>query len=262
MQLVSAKTRKTRPDSAEWQARVDLAAAHRLAHVQGFSEGIFNHLTLAVPGKRGRYYQIPFGLHWSEVTASCLLEVECDTGRVLSGAGEVERSAYCIHAPMHKLLPENCAAVFHTHMPYASALARLEDPRIEPIGQTEIAFLEETAYDDQYTGLALDPAEGARLAGVLGPKKTVLFMANHGVCVTGATVAEAYDRLFYLERACQVQLYAMWTGQRRKAVSPTVVQHTLAQYADSPSYGGKPACDHHFAALKRMLDRQSPDYAD
>jgi ribulose-5-phosphate 4-epimerase/fuculose-1-phosphate aldolase len=262
VQLVSDKTRKTRPDSAEWQARVDLAAAHRLAHIQGFSEGIFNHLTLAVPGKPDRYYQIPFGLHWSEVTASSLLEVRCADGVVLIGSGEVERSAYCIHAPIHELLPDNCAAVFHTHMPYASALARLEDPRIEAIGQTEIGFLEDTVYDDLYTGLALDPAEGRRLAGVMGPTKTVMFMANHGVLVCGSNVAEAYDRLFYLERACQVQLYAMWTGQRRKMVTPAVVQHTLAQYADSPLYAGKPASYHHFAALKRMLDRQSPDYVD
>jgi len=261
VQLVSAKARKTRPDSAEWQARVDLAAAHRLAHIQGFSEGIFNHLTLAVPGKTDRYYQIPFGLHWSEVTASCLMEVSWD-GKVLSGSGEVERSAFCIHAPMHRLLPKNCAAVFHTHMPYASAMARLEQPQIEAIGQTEIGFLDTVAYDDLYTGLAFDPEEGERLAGVLGPKKTVLFMANHGVAVCGSSVAEAYDRLFYLERACQVQLYAMWTGQRRKLVPQEVVERTIAQYAESPQYGGKPACEHHFAALKRQLDRQAPDYVD
>jgi ribulose-5-phosphate 4-epimerase/fuculose-1-phosphate aldolase len=262
VQVVSAQTRTTRPDAAEWQARVDLAAAHRLAHTQGFSEGIFNHLTLAVPGKPDRYYQIPFGLHWSEVTASCLMEVSHEDGRVLAGRGEVERSAYCIHAPMHRLLPDNCAAVFHTHMPFASALTRLEDPRIEAIGQTEVGFLAITAYDDLYTGLALDPAEGERLAGVLGPKKTVMFMANHGVLVTGSTVAAAYDQLFYLERACQVQLYAMWTGQRRKHLPLAVVEHTIAQYAASPLYAGKPACEHHFAALKRTLDRQQPDYCD
>src|ERR1700683_5531690 len=89
--------------AAEWRARVDLAAAHRLAHIQGFSEGIFNHLTLAVPGKTDRYYQIPFGYHWSEVTASSLMEVSYADGSVLSGSGEVEQSAYCIHAPMHRL---------------------------------------------------------------------------------------------------------------------------------------------------------------
>ena len=182
--------------------------------MHGFSEGIFNHLTLVVPGRSDRYYQIPFGMHWSEVTASSFMEVGIDDGKVKRGEGEVERSCYCIHAPIHKALPQ-AKAVFHTHMPYASALTRLEDPRIKEIGQTEVGMSGEIAYDDEYTGPALDPAEGARLAGVIGDK-TVLFMANHGISTVGATVAEAYDRLYYVERAAQVQIYAMWTGQPLK----------------------------------------------
>src|SRR5438477_7518419 len=87
--------------AAQWQARVNLAAAHRLAVMQGFSEGIFNHLTLAVPGRTDSFYLNPFGLHWSEVTASNLLTVSYD-GKVLEGVGEVERSAFCIHAPIHR----------------------------------------------------------------------------------------------------------------------------------------------------------------
>src|SRR6516164_2093741 len=87
-----------------WRARVDLAAAHRLAVMHELHEGIFNHLTLRVPGADDRYYQIPFGLHWSEVTASCLMEVGYD-GRLLSGSGEIERSAFCIHAPIHRSIP-------------------------------------------------------------------------------------------------------------------------------------------------------------
>jgi ribulose-5-phosphate 4-epimerase/fuculose-1-phosphate aldolase len=82
------------------------------------------------------------------------------------------------------------------------------------------------------------------------------------VLVVGETVAEAYDRLYYLERACQVQLYAMWTGRKLKHVPPAVVEHTLRQYAASSAYRGKPACEHHFAALKRLLDRREPDYSD
>ena len=229
MGLASTQLANLVPSSAVWQARVDLAAAHRLADRQGFSEGIFNHLTLAVPGKNDRYLQIPFGLHWSEVTASCLMEVGYD-GRLLSGSGEIERSAFCIHAPIHRSIP-TAACVLHTHMPFASALTRLEEPHIEAIGQTEIGFLDCTAYDDQFTGLALEPAEGERLAAVLGPENKVLFMANHGVLVAGETVGEAYDRLYYLERACQVQLYAMWTGRRLKHVPRAVVEHTLRQYA-------------------------------
>jgi ribulose-5-phosphate 4-epimerase/fuculose-1-phosphate aldolase len=239
--------------------------------MQGFSEGIFNHFTLAVPGTDDRYLQIPFGLHWSEVTASCFMEVGYD-GRVLSGPGDMERSAYCIHAPIHRLIPSG-ACVLHTHMPYASALARLEDPRIAAIGQTEIGFLDCVAYDEEYTGLAFDPAEGEGLAAMLGPHNKVLLMANHGVLVVGDTVAEAYDRLYYLERACQVQLYyleracqvqlyAMWTSRPLKHVPAAIVEHTQHQYAASPNYQGKPACEHHFAALKRLLDRREPDYSD
>ncbi|WOH50356.1 class II aldolase/adducin family protein [Bradyrhizobium sp. sBnM-33] len=243
----------------EWQARVDLAAAHRLAFIQGFSEGIFNHLTFVVPGKSDCYYQIPFGTHWSEVTASCFMEVGIDDGEIKRGEGEVERSCYCIHAPIHKALPQ-AKAVFHTHMPHASALTRLEDPRIKEIGQTEVGLSGAIAYDDEYTGPALDPAEGARLAKVIGDK-TVLFMANHGISTVGQTVADAYDMLYYVERAAQVQIYAMWTGQRLKQLPAPVVEKTKRDYKDDHLYKGPTPAQRHFDALKRMLDRKEPDYA-
>jgi len=238
MQLVATRSEAAERPAAERQARVDLAAAHRLAVGHGFSEGIFNHFTLAVPGKDDRYYQIPFGLHWSEVTASVLMEVGYD-GAVLSGEGEVEASAFCIHAPIHRLVPQH-ACVLHTHMPFASALARLAEPRLLPTGQTEIGFLDSIAYDDEYAGIALDPAEGERLAGVLGADRSVLVMASHGVLACGATVAEAYDRLYYFERACQTQLYAMWTGKPLKHLPQDVVAQTVRQYANAPQLGGKP----------------------
>ncbi len=241
----------------EWQARVDLAAAHRLAFMHGFHEGIFNHLTLVVPGRGDRYYQIPFGMHWSEVTASSFMEVGIDDGEVKSGAGDVERSCYCIHAPIHKALPQ-AQAVFHTHMPFASALTRLEDPRIKEIGQTEVGMINAIAYDDDYAGPAVDPAEGARLARVIADK-TILFMANHGITTVGVTVAEAYDRLYYVERAAQVQIYAMWTGERLKKLPDPVVEKTKRDFGGS-RYDPPPA-QRHFEALKRMLDRKEPDYA-
>jgi ribulose-5-phosphate 4-epimerase/fuculose-1-phosphate aldolase len=260
MRSASAATKSAAPGDAERQARIDLAAAHRLADRHGFNEGIFNHFTLAVPGADDRYLQLPFGLHWSEATASCLLEVGYD-GALLRGEGEIERSGFCIHAPIHRLIP-GAACALHTHMPFASALTRLEDQRLEAIGQTEIAFLDCVAYDEEYSGLAFDPAEGERLAGLLGPRHKVLFMANHGVLVVGESVAEAYDTLYHLERACQVQFYAMWTGRPLRRVPKAIVAHTLAQYAQSPLYRGKPACEHHFAALKRLLDRDDPGYRD
>jgi ribulose-5-phosphate 4-epimerase/fuculose-1-phosphate aldolase len=229
-----------------------------MAVMHGFNEGIFNHFTLRVPGTDDRYYQIPFGLHWSEVNASCFMEVGYD-GTLLAGEGEIERSAYCIHAPMHRMLPA-AAAVLHTHMPFASALTRLEDQRILPIGQTELGTMMHTAYDDIYTGPAFDPAEGERLSGVIGDK-TVLMMANHGVAVVGKTVAEAYDRLYYVERVAQVQLYAMWTNKPLKFLSQDVIDKTIEEYKrEAQQYGNKPTCEWHFHALKRMLDRKEPDY--
>jgi ribulose-5-phosphate 4-epimerase/fuculose-1-phosphate aldolase len=243
----------------EWQARVDLAAAHRLAYMHGFSEGIFNHLTYAVPGRSDRYYQIPFGTHWSEVTASTFMEVGIDDGEVKHGTGDVERSCYCIHAPIHKAVPQ-ARAVFHTHMPFASALTRLDDPRIKEIGQTEVGLLGKIAYDDQYTGPALEPEEGERLAGVIGDK-TVLFMANHGVTALGDSIASAYDRLYYVERAAQVQIYAMWTGQPLKQLPAAVVDKTQRDIGGSRYYTGLTPAERHFGALKRILDRTEPDYA-
>jgi ribulose-5-phosphate 4-epimerase/fuculose-1-phosphate aldolase len=245
--------------SAEWQARVDLAAAHRMAVQHGFHEGIFNHLTLAVPGTTDRYYQIPFGLHWSEVTASCFMEVAWD-GTLLKGRGEIEQSCYAIHAPIHRKLGAKAAAVFHTHMPFASALTRLADPRIKPIGQTEVGMMSKIAYDMDYAGPAFDPEEGGRLADLFGDKQ-ILFMGNHGIATIGASVAEAYDLLYYIERAAQVQLYAMWTGQKLLEMPKSIVDKTMSSYSHQKFEKGEPH-DYHFAALKRILDRKEPDYKD
>ncbi|MFC7538942.1 class II aldolase/adducin family protein [Siccirubricoccus deserti] len=188
------------------------------------------------------------------------MEVGYD-GRLLAGEGEIEQSCYAIHAPIHRL-NERAAAVFHTHMPFASALSRLEDPRILPIGQTEIGTMIHTAYDMHYQGPAFDPAEGERLAGIIGDK-TVLMMANHGVATVGRTVAEAYDRLYYVERVAQVQLYAMWTQKPLAFLPEAVVQDTVTQFAGkAPKYGNKSNAEWHFAALKRILDRKEPDYKD
>jgi ribulose-5-phosphate 4-epimerase/fuculose-1-phosphate aldolase len=260
MQLKVSPTSREECSVEEWEARADLAAAHRLAVMHGFNEGIFNHLTLMVPGRADRYYQIPFGMHWSEVKASSFMEVGIDDGLVKRGSGDVERSCYAIHAPIHRAHP-HAVAVFHTHMPFASALTRLEDPRIKEIGQTEVGMLNQIAYDENYAGPAIDTGEGERLAKVMG-KKTVLFMANHGVTTVGRTVAEAYDRLYYIERAAQVQLYAMWTGQRLKTLPEPVVAMTKRNFGGANLYQGPSPAQRHFDALKRILDRKEPDYKE
>ena len=259
MTVSTLRARGIAPESAQWQARVDLAAAHRLAVMHDLNEGIFNHFTLAAPEHDDRYYQIPFGLHWSEVSASSIMEVGYD-GSLLDGEGEIERSGYCIHAPIHRLNAD-AACVMHTHMPFASALARLKDPRILPIGQTELGISMQTTYDPLYTGPAFDTAEGERLVEALGDK-SIMIMANHGALTVGRTVAEAYDRLYYLERVAQVQLYAMWTGRELNPLPPEIVEQTIEGFKNAPVYGGKKNAEHHFAALKRILDKREPDYCD
>jgi len=258
MQLKVSQTTRDDCTAEEWQARLNLAAAHRIANMQGLNEGIFNHLTLVVPGKSDRYYQIPFGMHWSEVKASSFMEVGFD-GTLLRGSGDIERSCYCIHAPIHRALPK-ARAVFHTHMPFASALTRLEDPRILPTGQTEMGVMDHIAYDDTYTGRAINPEEGERLVKAMGDK-SVLFMANHGITVIGPTVADAFNRLYYVERAAQVQIYAMWTGRPLKMVPQSVIDETKRTFGGAGRYDPPPPV-RHFEALRRMLDRKEPDYAE
>lgn len=248
---------------AEWQARIDLAAAHHFADRNGFSQGIYNHLTLAVPNEQA-FLLLPFGLHWSESSASVFLKVGYD-GQLLTGQGQIQRSAYCIHAPIHAFAPQH-AAVFHTHMPYASALSRLADQRLLIIGQAEALLSDDIAYDNDYQALARSPAEGERLAQIL-QQKSILFMANHGVVVTGETTSETWDKLYSLEYACQVQLYARWTGEPLRELTPELREKVRHQITRTPLHDGqqsdfKPGHELHFNALKRLLDRDGVIYRD
>ena len=237
----------------ERAARIDLAAAFRLAARMQLHEGVCNHFSLMLPeGKR--FLLNRYGLHWSEVTASNLLALDAD-GNVLEGEGEFEKTAFYIHSRIHLANPR-AACVLHTHMPYATTLTLIENGRLEMVEQNALRFHEDIAYDDTYNGLVLDHAEGDRLARVLGGKR-VVFLANHGVIVVGPTVAEAFDCLYYLERACRLQVLARSMGAKLKAVRAEVVRETYRMIlADAPKYAGA-----HFGALKRILDREEPGYS-
>jgi len=251
-QELDTKEPKTAP-AAERAARADLAAAFRLAARMDLHEGVCNHFTLMLPDGK-RFLLNPYGLHWSEVTASSLLALDSD-GNILEGEGELEKTAFYIHSRIHLRNPR-AACVLHTHMPHATALTLLENGRLEMVEQNALRFHDDIAYDDVYNGLVLDNAEGDRLARVLGGKR-VLFLANHGVIAVGPSVAEAFDLLYYLERACRLQVLARSMGGRMRAVRPEVVRETYRRLlADAPEYAGA-----HFAALKRILDREEPDYS-
>jgi ribulose-5-phosphate 4-epimerase/fuculose-1-phosphate aldolase len=234
-----------------WQARIDLAAAFRWAVRHGLNEGICNHFSMDVGD--GRFLVNRHGFHWSEITASSMLLADFE-GNVLEGEGEVEPTAFYIHSRIHKACP-HATVVMHTHMPYATALTLCENGRLEPCEQKALRFQQHIAYDDDYNGLALDMDEGDRIAAALG-NKSILFMASHGVAVTGNTVAAAYDDLYYLERACQVQVLARHTGLPLRRLPEQVLDRTMQQSA-----GERASAQLHFASLKRLLDREEPDYA-
>ncbi len=241
---------------AEQTAREDLAAAYRLADQHGFSEGICNHLTLMVPGYDDRFFLIPYGLHWAEVTASRLMVVDFN-GEKRAGDGYVEPSAFYIHAAIHKARPDG-RCVMHTHMPYALALCMIEDGRLLTADQNACRFFDRVAYDDEYGGAALGWDEGDRIARALGDKD-VLFMANHGVTVASDSVAGAWEDLYYLDRACRAQVLAMSTGRPLKLIPEDMIRKVFEQIETEGS-GAASNYRRHFAALRRKLDREQPDY--
>jgi ribulose-5-phosphate 4-epimerase/fuculose-1-phosphate aldolase len=237
----------------EQAARIDLAAAFRLAVRLDMHEGVCNHFSVMLPDGK-RFLLNRYGLHWSEVTASNLLALDAD-GRILAGDGEYEKTAFYIHSRIHLASP-HAACVLHTHMPYATTLTLLEGGRLEMVEQNALRFYDDIAYDDEYNGLVVDNAEGDRLARVLGTKR-VLFLANHGVIAVGPSVAEAFDSLYYLERACRLQVLARMMGARLRPVRPEVVQSAFRMMRDdAPKYAGA-----HFSALKRVLEREEPGYS-
>jgi ribulose-5-phosphate 4-epimerase/fuculose-1-phosphate aldolase len=239
------------------QARVHLAAAHRLAVLHELEEGIDNHFTVTVPGRDERYLILPFGLHWSEARARDLIVFD-ESGRTLEGEGVVELSAQCIHAPIHRI--SGARVVMHTHQTWAVALNMLKDNRLVPASQTAAFYHGHVAYDDTYAGTADTLEEGERLAAVLGDKH-VLFMKNHGVLVVGATVAQAYRRLYKLERVCRAQILAMSSGKPLEVLSDAVVtQVQTPAPVDRHTRAERERL--FFEAMMRVLDRELPGYAD
>lgn len=235
------------------QARTDLAAALRWAEREGLSEGVCNHFSVVVPGTDDRFLLNPNRRHWSEVTASSLVMVDND-GQLVEGEEPPEPTAFYIHWRLHKSAP-HARCVLHTHMPYATALTMLETPELLPLSQSSLMFHGQVAYDGAYNGLAMDAGEGDRMAAALG-NRSILFLANHGVVVTGPTVAHAFCRLYYLERACMHQVMAMSTGKPLRLVSEEMAEKTQQQVAEEEGA----MADGMFDAIKRLLDRDGPDY--
>ena len=238
------------PDDAPvHRLRADLALALRAAAHHGLSEGVCNHFSVALPDASQRFLINPRGLHWSEVGAADTVLVDAE-GRVLDGRHPVEPTAMYIHAAVHQLAGH--AVVLHTHMPCATALTLTSDRALDPtLSQNAMRFMGRLAVDAHYNGLALDRTEGERIARTMVGKE-IAFLANHGVIVAGATLAWAYDDLYYLERACQHQVLAQSTGRPLAPVAADLAARVAAQVQ-----GEREQSDLFFEALRRMLPAQA-----
>jgi len=234
------------------QAKIDLAAALRWAYRLGWQTGVCNHFSMMVPGSDDLFLVNPEGLYWSEVKASDLVVCDLD-GKVVEGSNTVEATAFYLHAPIHRANKKH-QVVLHTHSPYSTALCLIENGRIEPVNQSALAYIDRTAYDEDYSGLALSYEEGTRVAKIMGDHTTIM-MRNHGPLVAGGTMAEAFDRLYFLEEVCKVQMLAMQTGKPMKKVPTPVVDEVRRLLESEHVYADK-----HFTGIKRRLDTLEPDY--
>jgi ribulose-5-phosphate 4-epimerase/fuculose-1-phosphate aldolase len=237
----------------ERDARLDLVCALRSAERLGMAEGVCNHFSLAAPGKPGQFLINPQGLHWSEVMPADLVTVDGD-GNHVSGKHQVEPTAFFIHGCIHRANPR-AQCVLHTHMPYATTLAIIDGGELAWASQNALRFHGRVAYDNDYNGLAVNDAEGDRLASKLRDAD-VLFLANHGVIVCGTSVAYAFDDLYYLERACMLQVLAHGNGRPLRTVPEKIAALTRAQMDAE-----RQQAELHLAALKRILDREQAGWS-
>lgn len=249
-----------RYSAAEWRMRVDLAACYRLADLFGFSDIVWNHITAKIPAARHEHSEHflinRFGLRFDEVTASNLVTIDLDGNVVDAGSASSEEdinvTGFVIHSAIHAARPDvHC--VMHSHPQAGLAVSVLKDGLI-PMIQDAMPFFGRVAYHD-YEGLATDTGERERLAANLGDKNAMI-LRNHGLLTAGETVAEAFMHMYYLERACQVQLQVLASGQEYVLPSTEICEQAAQQYLQFP-YG-----KYEWPALLRLADERSPGFRD
>jgi ribulose-5-phosphate 4-epimerase/fuculose-1-phosphate aldolase len=238
----------------EWRLRVDLAAAFRLAVENDWHEAVANHFSLAVSEDGRRFLMNPRWKHFSRVRASDLLLLDADDAETMRRPDAPDPSAWCIHGAIHATSPK-ARCVLHVHSKYATALAALADPTMLPVDQNTARFYNRVAMDLAFGGVADNEAEGQRLARALGDHK-VMMMGNHGVLVVAETVAEAYDLLYFYERACRTLVLACSTGRPLNVMPPDLAERTAGDWHTYPDFMVA-----HFDEMKRILDAKGSDYA-
>jgi ribulose-5-phosphate 4-epimerase/fuculose-1-phosphate aldolase len=241
-------------DPQEWEVRCDLAAAYRLLAHFGMDDLIFTHLSARLPGEEHRFLLNPFGLLFDEITASSLVAVDPD-GHAVEPVEEakINNAGFTIHSAVH-MSRDDAQCVMHTHTTAGMAVAAQEQGLL-PLNQMSMQFFGRIRYHD-YEGIALDLDERDRLVRDLG-ESDVMILKHHGLLTTGRTVGEAFYNMYYLEQACRLQVAATQGGQKITVPPDQVAGHTAEQFNRIGTIKG----ERPWTALRRRLDRISPDYA-
>jgi ribulose-5-phosphate 4-epimerase/fuculose-1-phosphate aldolase len=248
-------------DPTEWETRVDLAACYRLVDLYGMCDLHLNHISARVPGEKEHFLINPFGMMYEEITASSLIKIDLEGNIIANSNPEyaINLPGYVIHSAIHAARPD-VACVLHTHTNAGMAVSTLKCGLL-PLTQTAMRW-SRVAYHD-FEGVAVDLDERKRLAEDLGDGE-VMILRNHGLLAVGATIGQAFNNIYRLERACQTQLQAMACNSDMTIPPPDVIARSNAQLAvaPSPDAGGnkRPHGSLEWPALKRMLDRRDPSY--
>ncbi len=236
--------------------RADLAATFRWAERYGWHEAVANHFSLAANDDGTQFLMNPNGRHFSRIRASDLLLLDANDPDALTGDNAPDATAWGLHGSVHRNIPwARCA--LHIHSRYATVIATLQDAIIPPIDQNTTMFYDRVVVDENYGGLALEE-EGERVCKLFtDPKKKTMVMGNHGVMVVGETVAEAWNTLYYFERAAETYVLALQTGKPLRYIDPAVAEETaeaMNTYSD--------VIDNHLAELRAILDDEGSNYAE
>ena len=232
----------------------DLAAVFRWTARLNMHEAVANHFSVSAPDSNEDFYVNGSGMHFSTIKSSDLVLIEQSKINELKDKPElVDPTALYIHGSIHKKVP-HAKCILHVHSKYATALATLEDPTLPPIDQNSMRFFNRVGVYSDFGGMGFEE-EAKKMANKIGNKK-VLLMSNHGILTTGQTVAEAFDELFYFEKACETYITALSTNKKLKIVSNEIAEKTAQEWENcSPTHQ-----DLHLKAIRSILDSEDPSY--
>lgn len=239
----------------EQSLREDLAAAYRLVDYYGMTDLIYGHLSVRISDDPPIFLINPYGLMFNEVCASNLVAVDHQGNKINPNDADINPAGFTIHSAIHLNRPD-AQVILHTHTVHGMAVAAMEEGLL-PLNQISMAFYNRVAYHD-YEGISLDLDERDRIFQSIG-NKNHLILRNHGLLTVGRTVAEAFYYLYYLDKACEIQVNMMRTGAQPIIPSPEVCEHAAGQYED-PTFYSEILIS--WEANRRLLDRINPSYRD